>query len=364
MTRKQRGESYNLMSARDRAAFEALVGDEDAEERPGAGAAGRGGASRKAEAAREKRGKERFFMLREDAARRAKGAGLSGSGGPGPAPGPGPGQRGADLAALAELLGGALPEALVADVYDGCGGRLEAALDALLAMAGGSGGGDAGASGSVGASGSAGASGSQAAASGYHADEAPGGRGWGDLPGDVVYAVLAHLAPRDLARLAASSRELRACAGRLQRVARSLRLTPGLSFPAASGIVASHPRAATVDVSRAGGRPGHWTAAALARGGREDAGPSARRLREAALGEQEAHLFQLLLAVAEGSGARRRRRGGGSGSGAETASGGWAPVSGLVARGLEAMSDQVLAETLGALRNLRWGGGFRKGSWW
>jgi hypothetical protein len=352
MTRKQRGETYDVSSARGRAAFEALLDREEDED----GAADRPQqpprGARKPEQQREKRGKERFFKLKD-------GGGGGGSGGAQQQQHDQEQTAAGDLAALQDVLP-SLPPALVRDVYEGCGGRLEAALDALLAMAGGGGGGDASGSGSnpAGGSGSTRHGTAAAAAPGDAATGQASGISWSDLPPDVVYSILSRLAPPELARLAPASRELHASVRRLQTVSRVLRLPGGLQFASASAMVRAHPRAATVDVSRSLHRPGHWTATTLGRTASKDADPSARRLRAAALEEQEAQLFQLLLAVAEGGGARRLRRlaAAGRGSGASGACDEveWVvPVSGMVARGLEAMNDRVLAEALGAIDTLR-----------
>lgn len=344
MTRKQRGEAYDLSSARDRAAFLALIDQEDdEEERPGAPRAARG--SKKAEQAKEKRGKERFFKLKADlpsGGQQQQQSGISAGDGDGGS------QRAAQVAALRELLGGTLPDALISDVYDGCSGDVEAALDALLAMAGDSAGCDPGAS----TSGVASTSTCTAAPSSSaptpsstapppEVDQAAPTWSWNDLPQDVMYAVLSHLTPPELARLAPVSRELRACVRRLQRVSRRLRLPPGLAYRAAVAMVRAYVHAATVDVSRAVARADDWTSRALYGEGARQEGAAARQLRAAALGEQEARLFQLLLAVAEGS--NGRTLGGGVG----------VAGSGIAARGLESMNDGVLAEGLRALNTLR-----------
>jgi hypothetical protein len=202
--------------------------------------------------------------------------------------------------------------------------------------------------GQAGDSAGAGPSSGGAAAAQERRDAPPdGAAAWASLPPDVTFAVLSRLSPSDLARAATACRELRNSARRLQAVARVLRVPPGLSYPALAAMVRAHPRAPRVDVSRAAARRGHWAAAAAAAPGAE--GAAARRLREAALQEQEAHLFQTLLAVADGSGGRRRSDGGGGGADG----GGAGPVRGLVARGLESMSDAVLREGLGSLTALR-----------
>lgn len=125
-------------ASRQAQAFLSLLEEDD--QRPSPGSAPRSSGRRRSGGG-ERRAR-RPILLREEAEQRAAAAAAANSANSG----------GGALAQLLDVLGGSLPEDVVVDVLGACGGSAEAALEALLQMAGGEGeGGAAGAGPSSGA---------------------------------------------------------------------------------------------------------------------------------------------------------------------------------------------------------------------
>ena len=157
------------------------------------------------------------------------------------------GQKGADgMGQLLELLGSTIPADLIGDVYFACGGNLEAAMAALLGMAGdGSGTGSA----APGAASEASAAAGAGAEQGRAAAPAPVGPCYWDLlPRECRDQVFARLSVRELAQAARSCREWAAYVREQRSGLRSVRVPPDISHSALRALVAAFRNATEVDL--------------------------------------------------------------------------------------------------------------------
>jgi hypothetical protein len=201
-------------------AFEALLASDDEDDAAGGSRRGSKAKGKGAGRGGGRHGGERVpgFKLRD------------GSGAAAPPP-PDP------LAALREMFGAAASDALGADVLAACGGDLERAVEAMLAMGAAPGGASAPAV-------------SPPAARSTTGAAAAGPDLWDSLPEEVKEQILAVVPLRDLARAAGASREFAARVRAARANCRAVVVPEGLSAGAVRGLVRAYGAAHEVDLSR------------------------------------------------------------------------------------------------------------------
>eukprot|EP00775_Hariotina_reticulata_P012817 gene12817-12944_t len=326
MTRKQRSQSgnstYNLSNARNVAAFEALLEEEERED------VGRQSKAspQQPPSGRKKREKEKFFKLKSDDRLAIDNSSTSA-----------PHQQSlGTLQQLQDMFSEAADPSVIADIYQAVGSHFEAAVEALFGLLGTAGKASPPSSSSSSSAGAGGlASSSAAAYSSHPSSSSSGSHGsglhWTQVPDDIKMFILSFVPLRELARVAHACREFYTRCSSLRDQVHHLALPPGLSYSAIVGMVCSHTSASVVDMSRLERKPARTT----------PAHPQRKELPQVVVmqkQEAEAELFRALVAVAEAAASPSRQQ---------------AAVKGLVLKGLVGATDRLLAEALQQLKGLR-----------
>jgi hypothetical protein len=121
--RQRQNERYDFTNARDRAAFEALMAEEEDEEAASSSQYVKRGA--RGATGKTKREKQKFFALRDPHVAAAAGGGSSATS-----------RAVEDMQQLQELFGASADRELIAAVYEQSGSSLAAAVEALLGLLG------------------------------------------------------------------------------------------------------------------------------------------------------------------------------------------------------------------------------------